>query len=431
MMRTAERTNQDTDEDIGKDTDQAIAQAKEQPPGPTEDEAADLLINWEVVEHASRTLVPPGPKLSAREAAVEVSALRAAALAAVDHVHRISRIPAAEGLGADPEDTLIVDRPTWSRANARTFRRILAPSLKAALESKPDMLREGSSSQVFGSALTGTEMGGILAFLSANVLGQFDPFAPGPRQGTQGQLMLVAPNMVEVRRQLNLEPEDFRLWVCLHEQTHRVQFAAAPWLPEHLMSLMETMSTTTLGAGDVLSERLREAFAQVKDEMREARGSSRAERRARRRAERGQQRDADGDVVPPRNRVLEVIATEEGHEAFSQATAVMSLLEGHANHIMDHVDSSIVSSVKTIRRRFDARAQNRGVLERLIRRMLQLDVKARQYVDGQRFVGHVVERVGMEDFNRIWESPETLPSEHELHNPDRWIARMGLSPTAA
>ncbi|MDO5492430.1 MAG: zinc-dependent metalloprotease [Nesterenkonia sp.] len=419
MMRTAEPTTEDTTEEAEGHT------------GLTEEQAADLLINWEVVEHAARALVPPGPKLSAREAAVEVAALRAAALASVDHVHRITGIPAAAGLGADPEDTLVVDRPTWSRANARTFRRILAPSLKAALERRPDMLREGSSSQVFGSALTGTEMGGILAFLSANVLGQFDPFAPGPREGVRGQLMLVAPNMVEVRRQLNLEPDDFRLWVCLHEQTHRVQFAAAPWLPEHLMGLMETISTTTLGAGDVLGERLREAFSQLKEEMRDTRGSSRSERRAQKRAAREQRRDADGDVVPPRNRVVEVIATDEGREAFSRATAVMSLLEGHANHVMDHVDSSIVSSVKTIRRRFEARAKNRGIMERLVRRMLQLDVKARQYVDGQRFVDHVVAQIGMEGFNRIWESPETLPTEHELHNPDRWIARVGVTPTSA
>ncbi|WP_261624233.1 zinc-dependent metalloprotease [Nesterenkonia marinintestina] len=423
MMRTAEPTTEDTTEEA---TEEAEGHT-----GLTEEQAADLLINWEVVEHAARALVPPGPKLSAREAAVEVAALRAAALASVDHVHRITGIPAAAGLGADPEDTLVVDRPTWSRANARSFRRILAPSLKAALERRPDMLREGSSSQVFGSALTGTEMGGILAFLSANVLGQFDPFAPGAREGVRGQLMLVAPNMVEVRRQLNLEPDDFRLWVCLHEQTHRVQFAAAPWLPEHLMGLMETVSTTTLGAGDVLGERLREAFSQLKEEMRDTRGSSRSERRAQKRAAREQRRDADGDVVPPRNRVVEVIATDEGREAFSRATAVMSLLEGHANHVMDHVDSSIVSSVKTIRRRFEARAKNRGIMERLVRRMLQLDVKARQYVDGQRFVDHVVAQIGMEGFNRIWESPETLPTEHELHNPDRWIARVGVTPTSA
>lgn len=417
MMPTAERTPQDAEAQI------------------TDDDAADLLINWEVVEHASRTLVPPGPRLSAREAAVEVAALRAAAVAAVDHVHRISRLPAAAGLGADPEDTLVIDRPTWSRANARSFRRLLAPSLKATLERKPDMFREGSSSQVFGSALTGTELGGILAFLSANVLGQFDPWAPGPREGTHGRLMLVAPNMVEVRRQLTLDPEDFRLWVCLHEQTHRVQFAAAPWLPDHLMGLIDTISTTTLGAGDMLTERLRAAFSQVKEEMRSQKKLTRAGRRAQRRAEAaagdGATTASDGDTLPPRRRMIEAIATEEGRLAFSQATAVMSLLEGHANHIMDHVDSSVVSSVKTIRRRFEARAENRGALERLIRRMLQLDVKARQYSDGQRFVAHIVEEVGMDSFNRIWESPETLPSEHELHNPDRWIARMGFPVSSA
>lgn len=111
----------------------------------------------------------------------------------------------------------------------------------------------------------------------------------------------------------------------------------------------------------------------------------------------------------------------------SHLTAVMSLLEGHANVVMDAVDASIVPTVKTIRRRFEDRGKNRSPLERLVRKLLQLDAKAAQYRDGQKFVGHIVDVIGMEKFNTIWESSEHLPTEEELHDPDSWISRMGLA----
>lgn len=111
----------------------------------------------------------------------------------------------------------------------------------------------------------------------------------------------------------------------------------------------------------------------------------------------------------------------------SHLTAVMSLLEGHANVVMDAVDSSIVPSVKTIRRRFDDRGRHRSPLQKLIRRLLQLDAKAAQYRDGQKFTGHIVERIGMDRFNIIWDAPEHLPSEDEIHHPEAWLDRMGFT----
>src|SRR5699024_4803471 len=118
-------------------------------------------------------------------------------------------------------------------ANVSSFRTLLAPALKTAVDKKPNLAREGSTGQVFGSAAAGAELGGVLSFLSANVLGQFDPFHSS-EDAPAGRLLLVAPNVVSVAGQLNVDRDDFRLWVCLHEQTHRVQFAAAPWLAAHM-----------------------------------------------------------------------------------------------------------------------------------------------------------------------------------------------------
>jgi coenzyme F420 biosynthesis associated uncharacterized protein len=116
-------------------------------------------------------------------------------------------------------------------------------------------------------------------------------------------------------------------------------------------------------------------------------------------------------------------------EVLSHLTAVMSLLEGHANFVMDGVDASVVPSVKTIRRRFERRSELQGSLDRFVRRLLGMDAKMRQYSDGQRFVTTVVGTVGLESFNRIWEAPEHLPTEAEIHAPERWIERV-LGPGA-
>jgi len=382
----------------------------------TEEQAADLLISWELATTTAAKLAAPGPRMKPQEAAAEVAALREAAEAAVGHVHRITQLEAARELGAETGETLVVDRRGWAKANAESFRELLAPALAAAVERKPELAQgagggQRSSAQVFGSAVTGAELGGILSFLSAKVLGQFEPFQ-------QNRLMLVAPNIVEVQRELNVVPEDFRLWVCLHEQTHRVQFAAAPWLADHLKTKITELSVNTMSQADSVPEKLVEALKGLR------KGAEQ---------DTGQGTEPDGDLPAssgpapsgsPRNRLLAAIQSPEDRATMSHLTAVMSLLEGHANVVMDAVDHTIVPTVKTIRRRFEERGRNRGPLENFIRKLLQLDVKAAQYRDGQKFVGHIVEAVGMEQFNRIWEKPEHLPTEDELHDPDAWIQRV-------
>ncbi|GAA1453292.1 zinc-dependent metalloprotease [Nesterenkonia lacusekhoensis] len=377
----------------------------------TEDHAADLLINWELATTTAAKLAAPGPRMKPQEAAAEVTALRTAAESAVGHVHRITQLEAARDLGADSGETVVVDRQGWAKANAQSFRELLAPALAAAVERKPELAKgaggQGSTTQVFGSAVTGAELGGVLSFLSAKVLGQFEPFQ-------QNRLMLVAPNIVEIQREINVVPEDFRLWVCLHEQTHRVQFAAAPWLADHLKAKITELSTNTMSQADSLPEKLAEALKNMR---------RRTEQDV---AEQGAAPDAGRPASSgaPRNRLLEAIQSPEDRATMSHLTAVMSLLEGHANVVMDAVDHTIVPTVKTIRRRFEERGRSRGPLENLIRKLLQLDVKAAQYRDGQKFVGQIVEAVGMEQFNRIWEGPEHLPTEEELHRPEAWIQRV-------
>src|SRR5215217_7389790 len=177
------------------------------------------LVNWDVAASTAASLTPAGPTMKPAEIARAVQNMRELADASVGHVHTISRLDAARDLR--DSELLIVDRASWSRANSQSFRTLMEPALDQLAASRPDVLK--SASLALGGTVTGAQLGAILAFLSSKVLGQYDPFVPS-RNGQGGRLMLVAPNIISVDRELNVEPSDFRLWVCLHEQTHRVQF---------------------------------------------------------------------------------------------------------------------------------------------------------------------------------------------------------------
>ncbi|MBE0008396.1 MULTISPECIES: zinc-dependent metalloprotease [unclassified Arthrobacter] len=365
---------------------------------------APQLINWDLAAASAAKLTPAGPQVSAREIEAVVADLRAAADASIGYVHQITGLDAAKDLG--DSDLLIVDRASWAKANTQSFQALMAPALDHLARTRKDQLTTASAA--LGGTVTGAQFGAILAFLSSKVLGQYDPFGPA-RNGTGGRLMLVAPNILAIERELNVDPADFRLWVCLHEQTHRVQFAAAPWLKDHMLAHISELTEGLLDKADGLSERLAKAAKGLT-----ASGGS-----------------SDAGTSPARtgehdNGILSLLQDPQDKARMSHLTAVMSLLEGHANVVMDAVDASIVPSVKTIRRRFNARGKSRGPLEKFLRRLLGLDAKMRQYSDGARFVRRVVDRVGMEGFNSVWASADHLPTEEEIHAPDKWIHRMGL-----
>lgn len=359
------------------------------------------IVRWDLAAAAAARITPPGPKMSARAMQAAVASMRRHAEASVDHVHRITGLEAARDLR--DSTVLVVDRAGWSRANAQTFQVLMEPAVEALRRRRPEQF--GAAATALGGTATAMEMAAVLGFLSAKVLGQYDPYAGlvsalAEQRHPGGRLMLVAPNILTVERELNVEPEDFRLWVCLHEQTHRVQFAAAPWLRTHMVAQIDELADSLMGQAETLGARLTEAVRALPGRV-----SGRAQPQA--------SLGVVGLLMGPRER-----------EVLSHLTAVMSLLEGHANFVMDGVDASVVPTVKTIRRRFERRSELQGSLDRFVRRLLGMDAKMRQYSDGQRFVSAVVDIVGLERFNRIWEAPEHLPTEAEIHDPERWIERV-------
>jgi coenzyme F420 biosynthesis associated uncharacterized protein len=246
--------------------------------------------------------------------------------------------------------------------------------------------------------ITGAQTGAVLAFVSSGILGQYDPFAAAK----EGCLLLVYPNVIAVERQLRIEPADFRLWVCLHEVTHRVQFTANRWLSDYMS---QALGLLTRDAGEDIGQ----VASRLAEFVRNRGVGTPA---------------ADGSSSGILG-LVRAVQSEPQRQALDQLLVLGTLLEGHADHVMDAVGPMVVPSVASIRRRFDERRHRKPPpLQRLLRALLGLDAKLAQYTRGKAFVDHVVGRVGMERFNTIWSGPETLPLPVEIEVPERWIDRV-------
>jgi coenzyme F420 biosynthesis associated uncharacterized protein len=357
----------------------------------------DLLVDWGLAARTAALIAGPGPQISPDQAAQAVAELRQAAARAMPHVAEVSGLSAAgpAGLGEHRPGppVLVVDRRGWASANTLAFRELLEPVVAASFERRGDY-RPNKPLAAVGSRVTGAEVGSLLGFLGSRVLGQYDPFAPG------GRLLLVAPNVVQVETELDVVPSDFRLWVCLHEETHRAQFTANPWLAEHLMTQVRSLIGDLLIDPGQLADRLGAAARSLPDLVRG-------------------ERDSSGGMS-----LLEAVQTPEQRERLAELTAVMSLLEGHADVVMDAVGPDVVPTVATIRARFTQRRAGRGALDRLLRRLLGLEAKMRQYADGARFVREVSDKVGTAGFNAVWTEPANLPRPAEIADPPAWVARV-------
>ena len=194
---------------------------------------------------------------------------------------------------------------------------------------------------------------------------------------------------------MGVDPHDFRLWVCIHEETHRVQFTAVPWLRQHLIERARELSLDLMPDPDQLGARL-ETLAQNLPQAFRAGGTG----------------------------LTELMTTPEQRDKIAALTAVMSLLEGHADVVMDDVGPQVVPTVEQIRVKFQRRREGAGSIDRLLRRLLGLEAKMRQYRDGATFVRAVTDRVGIDGFNAVWTSPETLPKPAEIEDPQAWVTRV-------
>jgi coenzyme F420 biosynthesis associated uncharacterized protein len=339
-------------------------------------------VDWQFAAAVGGRLARPAPATTEYTRSQVIDDLSRSAKTAEPLVREIT------GLGADGTvpDARIVDRRQWIGAAAESMRTMTGGSEKPR--------------GFFTGRVTGAQTGALLAFVASGILGQYDPFA-GDDDG--GCLLLVYPNVIAVERQLRVVPADFRLWVCLHEVTHRVQFTVNPWLSGYMS---QALAVLTAESGDDAVQML----TRLVDYLRGRAASASA----------GAGAGSSGILG-----LLRAVQSETQRNALDQLLVLGTLLEGHADHVMDAVGPVAVPSVATIRRRFDARRQrSQPPLQRLLRALLGIDAKLSQYTRGKAFVDHVVGRVGMDRFNAVWSGPQALPLPVEIEEPQRWIDRV-------
>jgi coenzyme F420 biosynthesis associated uncharacterized protein len=360
------------------------------------------MIDWQVATSTGVRWVRPGPQVSLAEARKVVAELRQLAAAVAEPVHAVTGLPGS----ADDGKIAVVDRAGWIRANVDGFRVVLDPLVDrmAASGNSPD---PGSVITAVGSRVTGMQAGLILAYLAGRVLGQYELFLPpdpdAPSDSAPaGRLTLVAPNIVMVERELDVNPHDFRRWVCLHEETHRTQFTSVAWLRPYVQQQMtDFLLASDLDPASILN-RLRAAADAVAGAMRGGESES----------------------------LIEAFQSPRQRAILDRMTCVMTLVEGHGDYVMDAVGPDVVPSVEEIRRKFSARRGSAGRVEQAIRRILGIDLKMKQYEQGSRFVTAIVDEAGMATFNKVWTSPDTLPTKDELANPRLWLERVAGSDAA-
>lgn len=288
--------------------------------------------------------------------------------------------------GAPDERQLrVADREEWIDFNIEGFGSLMEPILKRASEGANDL-----TWAVGGVTLT-AQVGLLLGFLSARVLGQYDtgPLLTRRRAGEPGKVFFLDGNIVSAAGRIGVPVDGLRFWIVLHEMTHALQFEGYPWLRNHLGELLESLIHP-------LADRLgvRETIRRLTENLRTG------------------------------GRTVELMMNRQQRQNFEQMQATMAVIEGYSDYVMHHVGSSLVPNYEYLSRKMAASRAHRPPLETAIFRITGLDMKLEQYRLGERFADAVARRRGMEGLNRVWERPENLPTLAEVRDPGLWLERI-------
>lgn len=299
---------------------------------------------------------------------------------------------------AGPARARVVDRAGWIRANIASFRRLLRP----LTDRFAARLAAGPVAPV-SRAVTGAEVGGMLGWMSTRVLGQYDLLVvESEHPEDQDVVYYVGTNVLAIEKRYAFPPREFRLWLALHEVTHRAQFTGVPWMRAHFLSLVER----TLSSVDPDPRRFLAALRRAVEELRSGRNPL-----------------DEGGIVA-------LVASPEQRALLHQLQGLMSLLEGHGDVTMNRAGADRIPSAGRFERVLRQRRASLGPVARQVQKVLGIEAKLRQYELGAHFVSAVEAAGGRELFDRVWEAPWFLPDLEEVRHPERWIDRVGSGVTA-
>jgi coenzyme F420 biosynthesis associated uncharacterized protein len=305
---------------------------------------------------------------------------------------------------AGPARARVTNRAGWIHANIASFQRLLRPvtdRIGAAMDHPPSLgpLPVGVPLARISRNVAGTQVGLLLGWMSTRVLGQYDQLLIEEEQPEdQDMVYYVGPNILALEKRFAFPPREFRLWLALHEVTHRMQFTGIPWMRPHFLSLVES----TLQGINPDPRRFLDALRRAADQVRQ-----------------GQNPLDDGGL-------LTLLAGPEQYEAIQQVGGLMSLLEGHGDVTMDRAGADQIPSADRFNRVLRQRRQQRGPMK-VVASLIGLDAKLRQYEMGERFIETVEAQAGRDVLARVWQGPEWLPNLAEIRQPQLWIDRVQVA----
>jgi coenzyme F420 biosynthesis associated uncharacterized protein len=292
-------------------------------------------------------------------------------------------LPAPEGVG----------RREWIASNIGSMRTLLDPVLSRAGENLGPLQ---PAVQIGVGLVLSSEVGVVLGYLAQRVLGQYElVLLDEAVKDRPPRLLFVLPNLGQAVRSFEADEREFMTWVTLHEVTHAVQFAGVPWLHAHVAGLVQQL----LASAEVRIDAPRKLRIPSREEVREIVGALR-----------------NGDLIS-------IVTTSAERETLDQVQAVMAVIEGHAEHVMDVVAPDLVPSLARLRAAIDRRRRSQSGLSRVVARLLGLDLKLRQYEQGKQFCDAVVREAGVAALHHVFSSPEALPTLAELNDPRAWLER--------
>ncbi len=294
---------------------------------------------------------------------------------------------------AGPARARVTDRAGWVRANTASFRRLLRPLTSRLAE----RLGDGTVAKA-GRQVAGAEVGALLGWMSTRVLGQYDLLVIEDEEPEKQDIVYyVGPNILALEKQYAFPPREFRLWLALHEVTHRAQFTGVPWMRDHFLGLVES----SLNAFDPDPKRFLDALRRAVTEVKA-----------------GKNPLDEGGIVA-------LFATPEQTAVFRRIQGLMSLLEGHGDHVMDRAGAELIPSARRFKQVLHQRRQAGGPAK-LLQKLIGLEAKLRQYHDGETFL-EAIEKADEEAMAYLWRSPEMLPHIKEIRAPGLWLERVGLA----
>lgn len=304
---------------------------------------------------------------------------------------------------AGPARARVTGRIGWVEANLASFDRLARPLLASFDDEEDDEPgRIGRLlqplSDVVGPRVAGAELGAMLGWMSGRVIGQYDLLiVEDERPEDQDWVYYVGPNVTKLEERYGFPPEEFRLWIAIHECTHRAQFTAVPWLRPYFLAQVEAL----LDAVDPDPGRILDAAKQVA-----------ANKRA------GKDSGLDAGLS-------QLLASPEQKVVLDRLTGLMSLLEGHGDVTMDRAGAGLIPSQPRFARVMSQRRQNASGVSKVMQKLLGFEAKLAQYAEGESFIEAVEAAGGRELFDQVWVKAENLPTIDEIRTPASWVRRVG------